>query len=53
MPSGDAQGLLLALHSEITPGGAQGIIWDAGMKPGSAECGAGALPVGLLLQPRS
>ena len=27
---GDAQGLLLALHSGITPGSAQGTIWDAG-----------------------
>ena len=26
----DAQGLLLALHSGITPGGAWGTIWDAG-----------------------
>lgn len=25
-----AQGLILALHSEITPDGVQGIIWDAG-----------------------
>ena len=29
---GDAQGLLLALHSGITPGGAQGTIWDAGIR---------------------
>ena len=29
--SGDAQGLLLALHSGITPGSAQGTIWDAGI----------------------
>ena len=27
---GDAQELLLVLHSGITPGGAQGTIWDAG-----------------------
>ena len=27
---GDVQGLLLALYSGITPGGAQGTIWDAG-----------------------
>ena len=27
---GNAQGFLLALHSGITPGGAQGTIWDTG-----------------------
>ena len=48
---GNAQGSLLALHSGITPGGAQGTIWDAGNRTGSTPCKANALPAVLLLQP--
>lgn len=33
IPSG-AQGLFLALHSGITPGGAQETEWDASIEPG-------------------
>lgn len=47
--SDDAQRLVLVLHAGVTPGGAQGTIWDAEMEPGLATCMTSVLPAVLFL----
>lgn len=47
----NAHCLLLVLYSGITHGGAQGTIWNAGIKPGLAVCEARTLPTVLSLRP--
>lgn len=45
--AGGIQGLLLALHSEMTPGRLWGPYWMPGIDPGTAMCKANALPTVL------
>lgn len=51
--SRNAQALLRALCSGITPGRAWGSLYDSGIKSGSANCKANSKPAITLLSPES